>query len=135
MTAFSGEEYHAPAAKAFGLLPTETPVGAVVSKNPDLWEYFERPDQKERLLRFGLAMEATSRLEPPDTILRGFAFGTLPEGAIVVDVGGGIGAIPMVLAKNYQGLKFVVQDRAKTVEDGIKARSIFTFLWAAVLTL
>ncbi len=45
----------------------------------------------------------------------------------MVDVGGGIGAISIQLAKAFSNLKLVVQDRAPIVEDGQKVRDKLTF--------
>jgi hypothetical protein len=45
---------------------------------------------------------------------------SLPEGSVVVDVGGGIGTVTKVLAKAHPHLKFIIQDQHKVVEDGLK---------------
>ncbi|KAI9878311.1 MAG: hypothetical protein M1830_001292 [Pleopsidium flavum] len=37
----------------------------------------------------------------------------------VVDVGGGVGGFALELAKQYQELKFVIQDRAEVIEKGV----------------
>lgn len=48
-------------------------------------------------------------------LLVAFPWKNLPEDAVVVDVGGGIGSTSMVLANAYSHLRFVVQDRPNVV--------------------
>jgi len=54
----------------------------------------------------------------------GFDWVSLPKGALVVDVGGGVGTIVSVLVKALPNLKFVIQDRPAVIEDGLKVRPI-----------
>lgn len=57
----------------------------------------------------------------------GFPWETLERGAVVVDVGGGIGTVSMLLAEKFEGLRFLVQDRSQVVELGEAVRfSILT---------
>lgn len=35
------------------------------------WEWFEEPAQLDRLIRFGVAMEGTAKLEPTELIVKG----------------------------------------------------------------
>ena len=44
----------------------------------------------------------------------------LPEGSVVVDVGAGIGAHSLVLARAFEHLQIVVQDRAPVIADAEK---------------
>jgi hypothetical protein len=39
--------------------------------NDDLWTWFERPDNKVRLARFGAAMTGAKNMAPPEAILEG----------------------------------------------------------------
>ena len=48
---------------------------------------------------------------------------SLPEGSVVVDVGGGIGVVTRVLAKAHPHLKFIIQDQLEVIEDGLKVSS------------
>lgn len=50
----------------------------------------------------------------------GFNWASLPDGATVVDVGGGIGSIAAKIAGAHPKLRFVVQDRPSVVEEGKK---------------
>lgn len=50
----------------------------------------------------------------------GFGWKDLPEDSVVVDVGGGVGSQCLALAKEYEHLQFVVQDREATITDADK---------------
>ena len=52
----------------------------------------------------------------------GFPWQDLPDGSLVVDVGGGIGSTAMLLAHTFPHLKFVVQDRPSVAEQGVAVR-------------
>lgn len=52
--------------------------------------------------------------------LAGYTWGQLPEGSLIVDVGGGLGSQSLVLAKHHPQLRFVVQDREAVVQDAIE---------------
>jgi ubiquinone/menaquinone biosynthesis C-methylase UbiE len=49
--------------------------------------------------------------------LAGYAWEGLPEGSLVVDVGGGVGSQSLTLATHHPHLRFVVQDRELVVGD------------------
>ena len=50
----------------------------------------------------------------------GYAWEHLPQGSLVVDVGGGVGAQSFTLAKHHPQLRFIVQDRESVVGDAIE---------------
>ena len=52
-----------------------------------------------------------------DTSLTGFDWKSLPKGSIVVDVGGNNGSQTAALAKEFDHLQYVVQDRAPVIEN------------------
>ena len=54
----------------------------------------------------------------------GFDWRSLPKGALVVDVGGGVGTVVSVLVKALPDLMFVIQDRQAVIEDGLKVRPV-----------
>ena len=61
--------------------------------------------------------------------ISGFDWNALPEGSIVVDVGGGLGNMTMALSQKYKHLKYVVQDRhavIKAAHDVSCPRTRFT---------
>lgn len=86
----------------------------------DMWSWFEAPSNRLRLARFGAAMNGLKNMVPVEAILEGYAWGQLPEGSLIVDVGGGVGSQSLVLAKHHPQLRFVVQDREAVVRDTIE---------------
>jgi len=52
--------------------------------------------------------------------IEGFEWQSLPKGATIVDVGGGVGSAALVLDNALQDVKIFVQDRATVVEDARK---------------
>ena len=54
----------------------------------------------------------------------GYAWGKLPDGSLVVDVGGGVGSQSLALAKHFPRLRFVVQDRETVVVDAVEVRGL-----------
>ncbi|KAM6503651.1 S-adenosyl-L-methionine-dependent methyltransferase [Amanita muscaria] len=81
------------------------------------WEYMARPENAYKRKRYGLILRWDSRL--PRAILSAFDWKSLPENALVVDVGGGFGAASMTIAREFPKFKFVVQD-ISPVEQGIQ---------------
>ncbi|KAF9475206.1 hypothetical protein BDN70DRAFT_924124 [Pholiota conissans] len=91
-------------------------------------EYADTNPNRFNLERFGKAMSGTNGWEMPGAVLNGFEWASLPQGSIVVDVGGGIGSTTMILATAFTSkngdeahLKFIIQDRAVVCEMGEKA--------------
>ncbi|KAF8664228.1 hypothetical protein AX16_000790 [Volvariella volvacea WC 439] len=78
-----------------------------------------------RLERFGYAMNGTCLWDAPGTVLKIFPWHELPEGSVIVDVGGGIGSTTMILATallvDGSQLTFVIQDREQVCQMGEKA--------------
>ncbi|KAH7918466.1 S-adenosyl-L-methionine-dependent methyltransferase [Leucogyrophana mollusca] len=107
-------------ATAFEDGPVRTPMMRAFASDTDVWTWFEQPFNQMRLKRFGVAMDGVSSMQPADSILRGFDWGSLLPGSVVVDVGGGIGVSCLALAKAHPHLRYVVQDRPSVVELGKK---------------
>ncbi|KAA1472746.1 S-adenosyl-L-methionine-dependent methyltransferase, partial [Dentipellis sp. KUC8613] len=87
------------------------------------WAWLEAPGNEARLARFGSAMGGSRGWEEDG--IEAFPFASLPDGALVVDVGGGIGSTSMLLAERFKGLRFVIQDReavCKLGRDAWRAR-------------
>lgn len=68
------------------------------------------------------------------TVSSGFDWNALPEGSVVVDVGGGIGSMTMALAQKYKHLKYVVEDRPAVVSEADGVSSAFLEWLLEVLT-
>ncbi|KAF5380106.1 hypothetical protein D9615_006249 [Tricholomella constricta] len=103
-TARSDEPIHAPFNRAFNV---DTP----------LWEWFETPEQSYRRRRFAIGMHGIAQMQPPDILDDVLDWQTLPKGAVVVDVGGGIGTSSVALARKNEHLKFIVQDFPAVCEE------------------
>ncbi|TFY69030.1 hypothetical protein EVG20_g3320 [Dentipellis fragilis] len=88
--------------------------------NLDMFSWFETPGNEYRGTRFGHGMNGSRASMPANAIVEGFDWKGLKEGAVVVDVGGGVGSQCLVLAENFSHLRFVVQDRAPVVLEGEK---------------
>ncbi|TFK34635.1 O-methyltransferase [Crucibulum laeve] len=92
-----------------------TPLNTAFDTRGDLFSWYERDENKLRFKRFSMAMKATTKLSPPDSILRGFSWDSLPADSVVVDVGGGIGSVSLQIMTAVPKLRIIVQDRPHTL--------------------
>jgi ubiquinone/menaquinone biosynthesis C-methylase UbiE len=53
----------------------------------------------------------------------GSTWENIPEGSLVVDVGGGVGKQSLTLATHQPHLRFVIQDRESVVGDAVEVRA------------
>ncbi|KAH9975407.1 S-adenosyl-L-methionine-dependent methyltransferase, partial [Lactifluus volemus] len=75
------------------------------------WTWLETPENSNRLARFARAMAGTEGWMGASETELSFPFPELMEGALVIDVGGGIGSTTSRLAERFPKLRFIVQDR------------------------
>ncbi|KAI0828552.1 S-adenosyl-L-methionine-dependent methyltransferase [Trametes gibbosa] len=101
--------------------PMHAPFNLAFNTTAAYFEWLEQPGNEARLRRFGPAMTGTAAWEVPGAIVAGFPWQDLDDGALVVDVGGGIGSTSMLLAHTFPHLRFVVQDRPQVAEHGVTA--------------
>ncbi|KAJ6572134.1 O-methyltransferase [Mycena capillaripes] len=78
--------------------------------------WLERPENAYKRERFGIGLRQSLTMESPDAIFQGFDWSSLPEGSILVDVGGGNGHVSMQIAQSNPQLRVVVQDLQQAVE-------------------
>ncbi|KAH9007907.1 O-methyltransferase [Lactarius hengduanensis] len=97
--------------------PSKTSLNKAFGFEGDMWSWFEGPDNRLRLARFGAAMSGLRNVSSENAILDGYAWEKLPPGSLVVDVGGGVGSNTLTLARRHNNLRFVVQDREAVVGD------------------
>ncbi|KAH9971123.1 S-adenosyl-L-methionine-dependent methyltransferase [Lactifluus volemus] len=86
----------------------------------DMWSWFEAPENRSRLVRFGAAMTGLKNMSSPNAILEGYSWGKLPEGSLIVDIGGGVGSQSLTLATHHSHLRFLIQDREPVIRDAIE---------------
>ncbi|KAJ7848938.1 O-methyltransferase [Mycena olivaceomarginata] len=84
--------------------PTVTPFSRTFSTDAPLFAWYESPENKDRLARFGIGQAGTTKLYPPDAILLGFKWDQLPKNAVVIGVSGGIGSTSLIIAKTTPSL-------------------------------
>ncbi|KDQ18302.1 hypothetical protein BOTBODRAFT_28716 [Botryobasidium botryosum FD-172 SS1] len=100
----------------FSLEPNKAPFNRAYKYDGTLWEWLELEENTSSRLKFGSAMRTATKFL--DAQGGAFDWAGLSEGAIVVDVGGGVGAASMALRALYPKLKYVIQDRAETIKHG-----------------
>ncbi|KAF8510927.1 O-methyltransferase [Hysterangium stoloniferum] len=101
-------------------LPTLTALNRAFASDVDPFAWFEQPNNQYRLRRFGAAMRTAASVNPSGVILQGFPWAELPKKSVVVDVGGGEGALTLTLYNAYPDLRYVVQDRSSVIPGSIK---------------
>ncbi|KAH9947601.1 O-methyltransferase [Amylocystis lapponica] len=82
-----------------------------------MYDWLSLPENRPRLKRFGLAMHGMNSMTPPDAILRGFNWTTLPKGAIVIDCGGGVGSVSLPIVQTCPQIHLIVQDTERVVAE------------------
>ena len=75
----------------------------------------KRPDRAKRLMGT-MAMSLSGPAYKLDHIVNNGPWAKLPEGALIVDVGGSHGDAMIAIAKKFSHLRFVVQDLPSTIE-------------------
>ena len=115
--------------------PAETAFNLAFRTDKFYFPWLEGPGNEARFRRFGEAMKGSANWESPQAIIKGashpregnkltirvaFDWGALPEGATVVDVGGGIGKSGRAIVESHPSVKVVVQDLPEVIEDAKK---------------
>ncbi|KAJ3517445.1 hypothetical protein NLJ89_g507 [Agrocybe chaxingu] len=90
--------------------PDASPFARAIGRKETLWQFYERPENAFKQRRFNIGMQGIQALQPPDASLGAFDWKGLPKGAVVVDVGGGVGTSALPLARDFPDLQIVVQD-------------------------
>lgn len=99
--------------------PNET--GFNIENNTNLPYYTFLAQNPERMKRFGTGMQFFSRGGALDLqhLVNGYPWKSIDHpGAVVVDLGGGLGTVSKGLAAATENIKFVVQDLAGPVKIG-----------------
>ena len=127
--------------------PNKTALGKTFNFDGGFWNWLELPENKLRLARFGAAMNGINNMSYPNAILEGlivlrafvdchltwmyriieltgYSWENLPEGSLVVDVGGGVGSQSLTIATHQSHLRFVIQDRDAVVGDAVEVHTL-----------
>ncbi|TCD69561.1 hypothetical protein EIP91_007185 [Steccherinum ochraceum] len=83
----------------------------------DMWDYHASPEGRYDAIRFNSAMANSSKLHPPQAAVKGFDWGSLPKGALVIDVGAGRGHVSLEIARAFPDLQIAIEDRSVTIAD------------------
>ncbi|KAF8351882.1 S-adenosyl-L-methionine-dependent methyltransferase [Amanita rubescens] len=100
--------------------PNEAPFSRAIGNGKTFWQWLEQPKNAFIQHRFDIAMSGIQALTSNAVILSAYDWNTLPQNALVVDVGGGIGSASLVLAKEFPNLRIAIQDRHSAVENGVE---------------
>ncbi|KAJ6578152.1 S-adenosyl-L-methionine-dependent methyltransferase [Mycena capillaripes] len=100
--------------------PNKAAFNKAFNTDHPMFEFFDLPEQKYRMARFGLGFQGATAMAVPDAILQGFDWEKYPQGALVVDVGAGLGSQSMIIGWQHPQLSFVVQDRAPVIKEGLE---------------
>ncbi|VDB83098.1 unnamed protein product [Peniophora sp. CBMAI 1063] len=100
--------------------PDDSAFSRAFNFNGRFWDLLELPGNERQRERFGAAMLGIGALAHPDSILEVFDWSSLPTGSVVVDVGGGIGTQMVHLARKFDHLTLVSQDRKAVCIDASK---------------
>ncbi|VDB83099.1 unnamed protein product [Peniophora sp. CBMAI 1063] len=123
-SSFKGSAYLADVLLDPATSHSTSPNNAAFSKafNYDgpFWDLLELPGSERQRERFGAAMHGIAALAHPDSILEVFDWASLPIGSLVVDIGGGIGTQMVILARKFDGLRLLVQEREAVCADASK---------------
>ncbi|KAM5545250.1 hypothetical protein V8D89_001361 [Ganoderma adspersum] len=99
----------------------ETPFNLAFNTQLGLFPWLELPENEGRLVRFGHAMTGTGQRETKNQILQAFPWEDLPQGSVLVDVGGGIGSQSILVAEAHPHIRVVVEDREQVVSTARSA--------------
>ena len=58
-------------ATSHSVKPTEAPFNIAYKTEKPVFAWYDEKENEEKKIRFGIAMEGTTRMEPPDAILQG----------------------------------------------------------------
>ncbi|KAI1787144.1 S-adenosyl-L-methionine-dependent methyltransferase [Ganoderma leucocontextum] len=87
--------------------------------------WLELPENEGRFVRFGHVMTGTRQWEIKNQILQGFSWEDLPQGSVLIDVGGGIGAQSILVAQAHPHVHVVVEDREQVNSTAVFVPHLF----------
>ncbi|KAI3622324.1 hypothetical protein WG66_016002 [Moniliophthora roreri] len=97
-----------------------SPFNMSIGVNESIWQWWEQPGNEMRPRRFATAMKGGGERFPPSIYIEAFDWASLNEGAVVVDVGGGVGPVTLALHKAFPQITCVVQDLPPVISEAQK---------------
>ncbi|KAF8581125.1 S-adenosyl-L-methionine-dependent methyltransferase [Ramaria rubella] len=97
------------------------PLGNAFSRafrtNKSVFAWLEDPGNEDRLARIGYSFKGLSQYEDPTAVGTAYDWDSLPDGSLVVDVGGGFGYVTQYLSQRNSHLRFLIQDRPEVLKS------------------
>ncbi|GAA6006594.1 uncharacterized protein JCM10292_006002 [Rhodotorula paludigena] len=105
--------------------PADAPFTVAKGVEIPIWDFFAKEENSLLLSRFASAMRGVQVLTGAcgTDMVRGFPFKGLPQDAVVVDVGGGVGSASLAIVKVAPQVRIIVQDRPEVIEQ---AKAVWT---------
>jgi hypothetical protein len=83
----------------------------------DLWDWYVQPENILYGSRFATGFKALVSRYSNDTFTSALDWASMKEDSLVVDVGGSVGVVTSILAKEFPHLSYVVQDLPAIIEN------------------
>ncbi|KAF5370528.1 hypothetical protein D9757_010145 [Collybiopsis confluens] len=112
-------------------LPAPPSAFSIYSDGQPFYEWLHSPSQTDRNLNFNIAMRGMANTEGIAFLPMDYPFHSLPTEKPIVDVGGGIGTLPMLLLPTLPRHSFLVQDLEPVVKQAHAAPNDSIKQWMA----
>ncbi|THH06774.1 hypothetical protein EW146_g9509 [Bondarzewia mesenterica] len=96
------------------------PFNLAMNKSSSIWDWYEEPGNEILVRRFAAAMKGAGDRFPPSIFTNGFDWQSLKTDEVVVDVGGSMGTVTLMLLKAFPHLRYIIQDLEKVLRDANK---------------
>ncbi|KAF8986554.1 S-adenosyl-L-methionine-dependent methyltransferase [Cyathus striatus] len=94
------------------------PFNMALATNKKMWDWYQEDGNESKSRRFTAAMKGGAEARfPPQLFTAAFSELRFKTNDVVVDVGGSIGSLVLILKKEYPDLLFVVQDLQRQIID------------------
>ncbi|KAK7040146.1 hypothetical protein VNI00_009952 [Paramarasmius palmivorus] len=97
-----------------------SPFNMAIRTKDSIWQWWEQPGNEMRPRRFATGMKGLGERFLPSVYTGAFDWQSLKEGAIAVDVGGGVGPVTLALYKAFPQITYIVQDLPPVINEAQK---------------